>query len=559
MDLDKIQKRMEDSRYKQLKVTNTDDNEPYVFISYKSDDWEVALSTIVYQLQARYGLRTYFDKAFDETNALWTEEFQKALSSPKCKAIVVMLSKHYYASYATLLELMYSQTPICMVNRIRKPVVPIIIDSNIQNHIDELMSNEEDTGLKLKGTERMLFDDTFDRIYMIASHEKHLDVDILNSYVKEMRFEKRICAQLVEAMLAFVRSNSNIFFNNDEFYAKIALTINDAVNKTKNSLQADLSVFEDKNSLNKTDGTTITTNNSPSISILQDVSYVVCQEDLTSLSAMDLYNKAQAFQYGRNCSVDNQKAFAYYIYAYQQGYLSAAFNIGYFYDVGIGVALNTTKAITWYEKAIEQCDDYVACFNLGLLYEFGKNCEKDLKKAFDLYVVGANKNYAKSLYRVGLFYKEGYFVDKDYKTAISYYCRAADLEIEDVYYEVAVAYFNGEFIEQDYVKSKLLFEKLIYKNNAEVFYYLAMFYELGLSVEKDYLKAIQYHTKSANLGNSESKKHLAKLTKQGAGALKDKFEASSLYQKASQINVDDAMNSAKETANNIKNKFKKFW
>ncbi len=559
MDLKKIQMRMEDSRYKQLKVTTTDDNVPYVFISYKSDDWEIALATIVYQLQARFGLRTYFDKAFDETNALWTEEFQKALSSPKCKAIIVFLSKHYYSSYATLLELMYSQTPICMVNRIRKPVVPIIIDNDIQNNIDELMSNEEDTGLKLKGVERMLFDDTFDRIYTLASNDKYLDIDILNSYVKEMRFEKRICTQLVEVMLAYSKSNSNFFFNNDEFYAKIALTISDAVEKTKNSMQTDLSVFEDDNTLLHSESINTPTNNSPSISLLQDVSYVVPQSDLSTLSASQLYQKGRDFEFGNDCQIDNQKAFAYYIYAYQLGCKNAAFHIAYFYDVGIGVAINSQKAVSWYTKSIDECDDVLSIYNLGVSFEYGKNGVIDLEKAFEYYLRGANKNHNLSLYRAGKFYKEGIFIEKNYKIAIDYFCKAAQLGIEDVYYEVAIAYYNGEYVSQDFTKAKFLFDKLEYKNDPNVYFYLGIIYEYGQGVEIDYVKAIQYHGKSANLGNQESKKHLQELTKQGAGALKDKIEASSIYKKASEINVDDALNSAKETAKNLKSKFKKFW
>ena len=47
-----------------IKISKAEDDEPYVFVSYKSGDWELVLSEIVYTLHTQYGLRVYFDRDF---------------------------------------------------------------------------------------------------------------------------------------------------------------------------------------------------------------------------------------------------------------------------------------------------------------------------------------------------------------------------------------------------------------------------------------------------------------------------------------------------------------
>ncbi len=56
-------------------ICDHDGEKSYVFISYKSDDWRVVLTDIVYRLVTEYGLNIYFDGSFDMHNALWVEQF----------------------------------------------------------------------------------------------------------------------------------------------------------------------------------------------------------------------------------------------------------------------------------------------------------------------------------------------------------------------------------------------------------------------------------------------------------------------------------------------------
>ncbi len=108
-----------------------DDKQPYIFISYKSDDWEIALEEIAFTLQKRHGVRIYYDRAFEYNNSGWTENMKKYIESPMCVAVLCFISPNYVSSYATLLEILTSQTKKVKRRDSRdkvKEIVPIMIE-----------------------------------------------------------------------------------------------------------------------------------------------------------------------------------------------------------------------------------------------------------------------------------------------------------------------------------------------------------------------------------------------------------------------------------------------
>lgn len=111
MNRQEYEKRMKNPKYKDLKVTNCEGNEEYVFISYCGNSWEKVLTEIVYRLQKIYHLRIYFDKDFAMGTSVWIDQFAKNMDSPNCKAFLCFLDEGYVTSYATLLELMHAMNP----------------------------------------------------------------------------------------------------------------------------------------------------------------------------------------------------------------------------------------------------------------------------------------------------------------------------------------------------------------------------------------------------------------------------------------------------------------
>lgn len=87
-----------------------EDDEDFVFISYKSDDSEKVLDDIIYNTCKKYGLRVYFDTAFDDKSDSWITQFYENMCSEHCKAFIAFLDDAYYSSYATLMEMMARKT-----------------------------------------------------------------------------------------------------------------------------------------------------------------------------------------------------------------------------------------------------------------------------------------------------------------------------------------------------------------------------------------------------------------------------------------------------------------
>ena len=91
-------------------IRTKDGNDDYVFISYKSDDYEKVLDGILFRTCQKYGLRVYFDTAFDEKSDSWITQYYKNMCDPHCKAFIAFIDDAYYSSYACLLEMMSRKT-----------------------------------------------------------------------------------------------------------------------------------------------------------------------------------------------------------------------------------------------------------------------------------------------------------------------------------------------------------------------------------------------------------------------------------------------------------------
>lgn len=113
----------------------------YVFISYKSDDWEVVLNKVVRYMVENYGLKVYFDKNFDSDNDSWVKNMKDAIATRKCRAVLAFVSKKYMVSYACLMELLTARSKLAQMNKDnhkKLQIIPIIIDHS--GSVQEAMS-----------------------------------------------------------------------------------------------------------------------------------------------------------------------------------------------------------------------------------------------------------------------------------------------------------------------------------------------------------------------------------------------------------------------------------
>ena len=119
---------------------------------------------------------------------------------------------------------------------------------------------------------------------------------------------------------------------------------------------------------------------------------------------------------------DYQTAYKEWLPLAEQGHDGAQASLGWMYEHGKGVDMDTGQAIRFYEKAgwnnSQSPGGHIgAQHNLGLIYYYGhtKNQDsprdmdirRDLKKAFSWFYEAARNEYAAAQYYIGLMFAEG--------------------------------------------------------------------------------------------------------------------------------------------------------
>lgn len=208
------------------RLCNKDGDKPYVFISYRSKDREVVLHDIVYTLVKKYHLNVYFDGDFDGHNPLWTEQFPANMGSPLCRGVLAFVDKEYMTSYATLMELLYSQAGC--TNEDHEVAPKTIIPINLEK--PQKINDETDTGLGKKvyedntinihyAEELQLFNETFD---VACEDEMHIFKAITKKNYKEKSrhpngplLPKWLCSEMMSQLLAYNGANDNYYQGTD--------------------------------------------------------------------------------------------------------------------------------------------------------------------------------------------------------------------------------------------------------------------------------------------------------------------------------------------------------
>lgn len=186
-------------------ICNKDGDKDYLFISYKSTDKELVLGEIVYKLVYDYGLNVYFDGDFDKHNADWIEQFRSNMESPHCKAIITFIDTAYLTSYATLMEVVYSQAAALRSLK-PKDQFPIYTVS-INNGWAEVLAEEknEDIGLNkeyIEGNKNLTAEKENKQLNTdIDALDELLRKEIRKLYYEKAKLKKGNCYKIFEILL----------------------------------------------------------------------------------------------------------------------------------------------------------------------------------------------------------------------------------------------------------------------------------------------------------------------------------------------------------------------
>jgi DNA-binding cell septation regulator SpoVG len=102
----------------------------------------------------------------------------------------------------------------------------------------------------------------------------------------------------------------------------------------------------------------------------------------------------------------------------------AAHYLGRCYDLGLGVQVDSKKAVEYLQKAADQ-GDAVAQNVLATIYDMGRGVARDPQNAAYWYRVSAEQGYHHAQYNLGVCYRDGFGVKQHTEKAIYWFVKAA--------------------------------------------------------------------------------------------------------------------------------------
>lgn len=145
--------------------------------------------------------------------------------------------------------------------------------------------------------------------------------------------------------------------------------------------------------------------------------------------AKDLYKKGMRFySYGKTGIINDDNEHTAYINikeSAEKGNIDAQYQLGIFYENGVGVDTSMNEALKWYKIAAEN-GNYDAQYNLGIMYDDGRGVVENDTLAFKYYLLAAERWHRDANYKVGVCYEYGVGTDKNISEALKWYQRAAE-------------------------------------------------------------------------------------------------------------------------------------
>jgi len=191
--------------------------------------------------------------------------------------------------------------------------------------------------------------------------------------------------------------------------------------------------------------------------------------------------------------VQPEVAFALMAAEAEKGNAGAMLTLGRFYEQGVGIARNYSKALSWYEKAAKagQAEGY---YNMGVCYDIGMGVTADPAKSLQHYQKAADMGMALAMHKLSSIFISGTGTAKDAAKGVAWLEKAANAGVAAAANDLGAIYLTG-----------LLGQK------------------------KDEKKALSLFMKAADLGNLEAVRNIASMHKDGIGAKADPATAYKWY------------------------------
>jgi len=125
-----------------------------------------------------------------------------------------------------------------------------------------------------------------------------------------------------------------------------------------------------------------------------------------------------------------------------EGDATAQAALGLLYERGLGVSLDSAKALIWYRRAAKQ-GDALAMFHIGSLYERGAGVARDYVAASEWYQRASDAGNASAQAALAYLYDRGLGVERDFSEAEALYSRASAQWTETNKYPAEATFATG--------------------------------------------------------------------------------------------------------------------
>lgn len=197
------------------------------------------------------------------------------------------------------------------------------------------------------------------------------------------------------------------------------------------------------------------------------------------------------------------------------------------YNVG-----DFTSAFTLYSK-LSDAGNADAQTSLAFMLQKEQGCQKDEKRALELYIKAADAKQPYALFNLAILYANGIGgVTHDQFKAHDLHMEAATREVPPAMYEVALMLERGLGCIQNYSEAAFWYEEGAKRGHLESFNNLGALYKEGHGVDIDEAKTFICFSRAAEGGLAQGLYNLGMLYDQGFGCEQDHDEALDLCRKA---------------------------
>lgn len=258
--------------------------------------------------------------------------------------------------------------------------------------------------------------------------------------------------------------------------------------------------------------------------------------------AVAQYQLGLFYQAGLGVTQDDAEALRWYRRAAVQGDASAQYAVGLYYDLGRGgVTQNYAEALRWHRQAAEQ--GYAeAQFFLGTMYVDGKGVTRNFYEAYRWFRKAAEQGDAAAQRSLGIMYQQGKGTVQDYAEAVRWYHKAAEQDDAKAQNGLGYLYINGLGIARNDDTAVYWYRRAAEQGLDSAQRNLARGYEFGRGVTQDYFEAARWFRKAAEQGLVEAQFDLASLYFKGYGVAQDYSEARHWFRLAAEQGNAKAQN-----------------